>query len=323
MSLHLRYIVLASLASVSSACEGPPKPFEVDGRVERLHVPVRYWDMPLDQWDCKDVCEVALNDSHGHGHNNWTIKQLDSCELELAEPRLIHVTCSGIYRFAQEGRRPLAGLEREPPRSVTSALGAILAELAYLEAASILAFSELATQLERLGAPAELIERCLAAAADERRHADVLGTLARQHGGVPIEPRAHTRDTLGLFELARHNAVEGCVLESFAALIACVRAATARDPVLRHAYRSIAEDELRHGQLAWDIHAWAFARLDERARTQVIAARSHTLAELPSRARSLTALPHALQRLGSAAATRLAHEFADRIAAAAVESSLS
>ena len=43
------------------------------------------------------------------------------------------------------------------PRGVT------LAELAYLEAASILAFTELATQLERLGAPAELIERCHAA----------------------------------------------------------------------------------------------------------------------------------------------------------------
>jgi hypothetical protein len=313
VSIDLRALVLASLATVPSACSVPPTPFEIDAVV---HDPYFYSDKPLAEWDCKTICQIALNESHGHGHNNWGIRRLDSCEFERAEPDLIHVTCSGGYRFMQEGRRPFAQLEREHPRSLVSELGATLAELAYLEAASILAFTELAAQLERLGAPAELIERCQAAAVDERRHASVLAALARQHGVEPLEPHAPTCDALELIELARHNAVEGCVLESFAALIACVRAATAGEPVLREAYRSIANDELRHGQLAWEIHAWAYPQLDERARARVLSARSHALAALPKRARSLTSLPPGLQRLGPDVAVRLAREFANRITAA-------
>jgi hypothetical protein len=313
VSIDLRSVVLGSLAMVSGACGGPPKPFEID---RAIRVPYYYWDRPREQWECKQLCQVALNESHGHGHNNWGITQLDSCQDELVEPRLVHVTCSGTYRFMNEGRRPLAQLERDRPRSFASELGATLAELAYLEAASILAFTELAAQLQRLGAPTDLIERCHAAALDERRHANVLGSLARRHGATPLEARARACHELELSELTRHNAVEGCVLESFAALIACVRATTAGDPVLREAYLDIADDELRHGQLAWDIHAWAFGRLDERARARVLAARSHALAQLPKRARSLTSLPPALQRLQPGTAARLAHEFSNRITAA-------
>jgi hypothetical protein len=308
VGLHLRDIVLASLAAVPSACEGPPTHFEVDGRVEhfRAHANAK---------DCEFVCELALNDSHGKGHDNWHIDRLDSCEIE-SEPDTIHVTCSGTYRFAYEGRRPLAGLALDEPRAIDGELGACLAELAYLEAASIVAFSELATQLERLVAPAELIDRCRAAAVDERRHADLLAALSRRHGGEPREPLVQPRDAPSLLALARHNAVEGCVLESFAALIACVRAATADDADLRAAYRGIAEDELRHGQLAWDIDAWVLARLHARARARVLAARSLALAELPARARSLASPPLALQRLEPEMAARLAQGFAQRIRAA-------
>ena len=79
--------------------------------------------------------------------------------------------------------------------------------------------------------------------------------------------------------------------------------------------RPIADDELRHGQLAWDIDAWAFTRLDQPARMRVLIERTRALAELPDRAEALAALPPALQRLDPSSARWLAFEFAGRVAA--------
>jgi hypothetical protein len=69
--------------------------------------------------------------------------------------------------------------------------------------------------------------------------------------------------------MATENAVEGCVRETFGALVAHHQAAHASDPVIASAMRTIAEDETRHAALAWAIARWADARLDERARVRV------------------------------------------------------
>jgi hypothetical protein len=312
----LRVIVLASLVAVPSAfvfgsciLSCAPKPFELDEVVDKKDLERHLKDSAAEM-NCERVCEIVQG-SHHH-----EVTRLDSCELEIVSPEAVHVTCSGNSVFVHEGRRPFARLEHDRPWSPGTPLGATLAELAYLEAASVLAFTELADQLARLGAPAELRDRCLAAAEDERRHASLLGALARQHGVTPREPRAHDREPPPLVELARHNAVEGCVFESFAALLAVVRSLTAADETVRMAYGSIAEDELRHGQLAWDIHAWACAQLDARARASVHADRERAIATLPAHARALSSMPPALQRLRPDAAEQLAHEFASRIAAA-------
>ena len=315
MSIDLRAVIVASLAAVPSGClTSWPRAFEVDAVVRKHDLQHGDQDKPLGTLACERFCWGGLNQRISH--NRIEIKELDRCESEPVEPDAIHVICSGTYVTFHEGRRPLAQLEHDRPSSADAELGATLAELAYLEAASILAFTELAAQLARLGAPVELRERCLAAAEDERRHAAMLGALANQHGATPPKPRVHDRRPPELLELALHNAVEGCVFESFAALLACVRAATAADPVLRAIYCSIAEDELRHGQLAWDIHAWAFTRLDQRERAHVLDQRRRAIATLPAHARALASMPPALQRLQPQTAERLAHEFTDRIAAA-------
>jgi hypothetical protein len=46
----------------------------------------------------------------------------------------------------------------------------------------------------------------------------------------------------------------------------------AEDPALREAMRTIADDEVRHGELAWAIHAWAQQNLSEEALSAIDAA---------------------------------------------------
>jgi rubrerythrin len=70
------------------------------------------------------------------------------------------------------------------------------------------------------------------------------------------------------------------VRETFGALQATYQAETAADPRVRRVMAQIAEDETRHAQLAWEIHAWLEPRLSDGQRAQVRAARVEALASL-------------------------------------------
>ena len=323
MYFELRPAVIACLALIPSACNGRATPLEFDAVVERSEprFPGRF--DAFDQLSCKDVCEVVLN--RGHAHDNDSIIELSRCRLTEVEGEAetegdpygpaVRVQCAGTWRFLAEGRRPLASFGSIESTDADSELGHALAACAHLEALSVHAFVELAAQLEALGAPAELIRRCLAAADDERHHEQMLRRLARAHGASVAEARVETRSTVDLSELLIHNASEGCVAESFAALAASVRATHAADPRIRATYRVIAADELRHGQLAWDIHAWGLGQLPAPARAQVNAALAEAIDRLPELARALAALPRELQGLDLDTATCLAKAFAHHLAA--------
>jgi len=56
-----------------------------------------------------------------------------------------------------------------------------------------------------------------------------------------------------LVDVALENAVEGCVRETYGALIATRQAEAASDPVVRRAMRKIAADETAHAALSWDV----------------------------------------------------------------------
>jgi hypothetical protein len=83
-----------------------------------------------------------------------------------------------------------------------------------------------------------------------------------------------------LDEIAVENAVEGCVREAVGAITLHRQARAAADPVLRGVLSSIAEDEARHGALAWAIDGWAMAHLREPARRDVEMARANELRAL-------------------------------------------
>lgn len=176
------------------------------------------------------------------------------------------------------GRRPegmrLVGRSDDPAE-----LGATIAEMAELEAASISAFERLARELAHHGAPATLVRRALLAMGDEVRHARVMTELAKSYGWTPraIEvPRLPCRT---LHEIAHENAIEGCVREAYGALVATYQAERAA-PELRARFAAIAADERSHAALSEDVHTWIARKLDEGSRAELRATRARAEHEL-------------------------------------------
>jgi hypothetical protein len=174
------------------------------------------------------------------------------------------------------GRRP-DGLCTPPAATRTSARGEYLAEAAHLEAASVYAFEKLARELLALSAPRALVEAAREAMSDEIRHALVVGALARASDGQPSVPVVEETPLRSRLELALDNASEGCVRETFGALVATYQAESASDARVRAIMATIAEDETRHAALSWALQAWLEAGLSEGERAQVASAQAHAL----------------------------------------------
>jgi hypothetical protein len=138
------------------------------------------------------------------------------------------------------------------------------------EATSVQAFLALAEELEGFGAPDALIARARASAVDEVVHARLVAALAPAAArGVPTFRATPRRDLLAF---AVENAVEGCVRETFAALVAAHQS-TAASAAFGPAFARIAADEIRHAELAWAIHEWAMRHLSPDERAAVASAR--------------------------------------------------
>jgi hypothetical protein len=170
------------------------------------------------------------------------------------------------------GRRP-DGLVAADPCTARGELGAYFAENARLEAASVFAFEQLARDLERLHAPRELIVLALRSALEEVGHVRTVGALAERFGGQPSVPEIAPPPAREAFAIALENAVEGCVRETYGALLACYQAQAALDPHVRAAMTQIAEDETRHAELSWRIAAWLEPQLSEREQAAIQLAR--------------------------------------------------
>ena len=186
------------------------------------------------------------------------------------------ISCSGEITQYCMGRRPLGHVEAT--RSIRD-LGSHFACAAHLEAASVTAFLELAGQLHSWGAPRELVVRCMAAARDEALHTRLFQRLARDCGAEMEQPETEETPT-DLLNVAKHNATEGCVNETWAALEAAYLALHCKHPVLRKVYRRIAVDETKHGQLAWDIHRWMMTQLSAEEQVDVLSVQTEALRRL-------------------------------------------
>ncbi len=181
-------------------------------------------------------------------------------ELPVSDP-LVVVKCDETYRSMCEGRRH-ATWTHGARGTGASALGRWFAEASSAEQGSVHSFLALQKELHGFAAPAKLVTRAMQAAADEVRHARAMRRLAERHGGTPVNiPMREQTRARTLLEFAIENATEGCVFESYAAMVASHQAACSTDPVVRAALAEIARDEIQHGQLAWDIHVWCLSRL--------------------------------------------------------------
>lgn len=168
------------------------------------------------------------------------------------------------------GRKP-AGLCAETRGSADDALGRFFAEAAYLEAASVYAFERLEEELRALGAPLDLTEAARSSRKEEIRHARMTTKLAARFGATVAEPSIDenvARERRSAYEIALENAVEGCVRETYAAIVAHWQAQACADRQIAVIMKKIAEDETKHAALAWDVAAWLEPQLttDERAR---------------------------------------------------------
>jgi hypothetical protein len=193
------------------------------------------------------------------------------------------------------GRRPdgyggeLSGASRP--------LGRFFSHLAQLETVSIGAFGELAGELERHGAGCALVARARRARRDEVRHARAVWSLARRFGAKPQRlarmPKARRKS---LAELGAENAAEGCVRETFGAMVASFQARASEDPSVAETMRGIAVDEAEHAKLAWDLDAFFLARLDDAGRARRALAFRRAIEDLHQEIASAADVP-ALRRI--------------------------
>lgn len=215
-----------------------------------------------------------------------------------------------------EGRRP-TGLVDSAPIPIGSTDGDLFAAMSLNAAAAVIAYRQLGRELGALGAPRSLRDRVRRAAWDSIRHTRFADGLALRFGSEPERPMIDTQRPRTLAELARDNAVEGCVREAWSAALALWQAEYALAPIVREAMRDFAHDKMRHAQLAWDIHRWAIGRIQESEVVAVDEACRRAIARI-LRAPVPFLTPAALRNVGLPApkiARALAHAVLDGIAA--------
>lgn len=316
----LMVVVLAPFIGGCGACCHPPtETFVVRAALtqDALAELLQGGDMTPENMDCEQLCEVVYQHDRG-----WQMHEARVCWHEFVKPEQVaadgivaRVRCRGEgFQFYCKGRRPLGHVE-EVECAEGDELGTYLAGCAHLEAASVVAFTELAGQLAALGAPAGLVARCRTAAIEEARHAAVLGGLGGARGATVTRPQQQACEA-SLVAIALHNAVEGCVHEAWAAVGATWQAVHARDPELRAAFATIAVEEAGHAQLAWDLHTWLIGQLVDEQRTAVLVAQRAAIAGLPRLAASEVGPPE-LGMPNAAVLAVMATRFAAGLAAAA------
>lgn len=126
---------------------------------------------------------------------------------------------------------------------------------------SVAAFRGLARDLARHGAPADLVARAWDAADDEAAHVIATTRLLALRGESHVidDRRASLPPPASFPELVRASFVDGCCGEGAVALQLALAARDAGDSEEGCILHAIAEDELRHAELAWSTLAWALA----------------------------------------------------------------
>ncbi len=199
---------------------------------------------------------------------------------------LLKVTSDGTLTKLEEaleessacvGRLP-PGLVALPPvpedLAETDAVADWLARVAHLEASAVHAFACLARELEHHGAPAELCAAAREAQADEVRHAERVGALARSLGAEVAPVEIHEIAVRSLEAIAIDNAEEGLVRETWGAVVGRWQAEHAELPEVRSMMAEIATDELRHAELSSALHTWLKGKLDAASLDRVEEARA-------------------------------------------------
>lgn len=252
--------------------------------------------------ECSQYCKQASQDP------DFDVNDIVSCTIDSAgKGQCLYVVaipaCGGGSAGCSSGPgcgaiygRPVSGLSAPQLPAELDAIGCYLANAAYLEEASVAAFQILEAELRAHGAPAELLAKARRAASQEAVHAQLMGGLAQRHGSpVPVPPPIPERAPRELAAMALENAIEGCIHETWSALIATWQAEHAPERALRELFARIAQDETEHAALAWEVAAWAEPLLSASEQQLLRQDQQQALARLKSPA--LPAFPAELQPL--------------------------
>ncbi|HSO41203.1 MAG TPA: ferritin-like domain-containing protein, partial [Labilithrix sp.] len=252
----------ASVAGYSRSCSGG---YDSLPDSEYRQTPDGGWDLSLIAGQCnEDLFKVLVHVDYA---GNVTIISKEAVGQRQSCP--------------VAGRRP-AGFRSEEAPATATPIGEHFAGMATLEAASVTAFRHLHRQLRAHGAPRELLNRIRKAARDEIRHARATGALARKYGVTPSAPQiaASSAGVPSLFAIARENAREGCVRETYGALVAHLQKTRAADDDVRETMLAIADEETEHAALSWDIAAWIETKLGDAERAELATERRMAFASL-------------------------------------------
>ncbi|MGE0321056.1 MAG: ferritin-like domain-containing protein [Polyangiaceae bacterium] len=214
-------------------------------------------------------------------------KMTKDCPIEISEFKLKVTTTGEVKELSKKVKSKNGACVGRQSAGV--ALGSVaaddcrgryFAECADLERAAVFAFARMASELEALGAPDELVKDARRSLREEERHVAVMDVLAERFRGEPAGVSTPETEPRGAFEVALENAVEGCVREAYGALVGLWQAEHAAEPEVRAALRDVAEEELRHAALSWRVAAWLEPRLSDSERERIALARGQAFAEL-------------------------------------------
>jgi hypothetical protein len=254
--------------TVGADCTGAGS-ISCGGQIEQVPLYCIQADGTISVDQCQRICGLI----------NYGYPYYGSCWVQCMSADSATVQCPVTCVI---GRRPYSFDEASSQSMDAEAceLGPYFARSARLEAASVVAFRDLRKRLAELGAPRKLLRALSRAARDEVRHTRATRALALHFGTETHFEKVPPQPARSLEELAVENAVEGCVRETYGALIGIWQARAAKDHRVAAAMRRIARDETRHAELSWAIHRWLEPRLSRASRARVAAEQRASIAQL-------------------------------------------
>ncbi len=230
-----------------------------------------------DEQFCNKICSSSYNSGYKRLIN------VENCQVELLEnweelrkdfswekareqgnPVVGTVECNADIAHIKKGR---AGLSVSQGSKVADDIGGYFARAAQEEMTAVFAFQEMLENLKSFDAPQQLLDDCERAICDERRHMIMMSNMAKRHGCSSAIITLPKQKSVSLFELAKHNAIAGCIEETWAALIAIHQSKHTKH--YSKLFDIIAKDEVFHAQLSWDIHEWLMTRLSKKEQQKI------------------------------------------------------
>ena len=258
-----------------------------------LAVQVSHITYPRDSYTDEQFCSYVCSNAFNSGFEE--LGTIQNCKLELihdwetkrknfdwkdmseqGNPVVGTVECTGQIYYIQEGR---AALSLTNISKNKDDLGGYFARSAQEEMTAVFAFQEMLQNLKSFGAPQKLLDDCEKAICDEKRHTIMMSNMAKRHGCESAVVKLPKQQKVSLFELAKHNAIAGCIDETWAALLAEHRAKHTKH--YSKLFQIIATDEAFHAQLSWNIHQWLMLQLSKKEQQEIKIVMSQHLQKLP------------------------------------------